>query len=53
MEKLAEALGVEYKTLFENSLNSEALNSIEFSKNLLETKLIMAITDTIHQEVKS
>ena len=53
VEKLAAALGVEYKTLFEATLNSTTIDSIEFSKKLLETKLISAITNTIHQEFKS
>ena len=53
VEKLAFALGVEYKTLFETTLNSTTIDSIEFSKKLLETKLISAITNTIHQEFKS
>lgn len=53
VQKLATALGVEYKTLFETTLNSTTINSIDFSKNLLETKLITAITNTIHQEFKS
>ena len=53
VKKLAFALGVEYKTLFETTLNSTTIDSIEFSKKLLETKLISAITNTIHQEFKS
>ncbi len=53
VEKLAAALGVEYKTLFETTINSKTINSIDFSKNLLEKKLISAITDTIHQEFNS
>ena len=53
VEKLAAALGVEYKTLFETSINFKAINSIEFSKNLLEKKLISEITDIIHQEFNS
>ena len=53
VQKLATALGVEYKTLFETTLNSTTINSIDFSKNLLETKLITAITNTIHPEFKS
>ena len=50
VEKLASALGVEYKTIFET--NSENLQSTEFSKHILETKLINAITTTIHNEFK-
>lgn len=53
VEKLAAALGVEYKTLFETTLNSTTIDSIEFSKKLLETKLISAITNAIHQGFKS
>ncbi len=51
VEKLATALGVEYKTLFETKI--ENVQSPDFSKHILETKLISAITDTIHQEFKS
>lgn len=51
VEKLASALGVEYKTLFETKI--ENVQSPGFSKHILETKLISAITDTIHQEFKS
>ena len=51
VEKLASALGVEYKTLFETKI--ENVQSPDFSKHILETKLISAITDTIHQEFKS
>ena len=51
VEKLASALGVEYKTLFET--NIEILQSTEFSKHILETKLISAITNTIHNEFKN
>lgn len=51
VEKLASALGVEYKTLFETRI--ENVQSPDFSKHILETKLISAITDTIHQEFKS
>ncbi|MBO4439246.1 MAG: helix-turn-helix transcriptional regulator [Spirochaetaceae bacterium] len=50
VEKLASALGVEYKTLFET--NNENLQSPEFSKHILESKLITAITNTIHNEFK-
>lgn len=51
VEKLASALGVEYKILFETRI--ENVQSPDFSKHILETKLISAITDTIHQEFKS
>ena len=50
VEKVASALGVEYKTLFET--NIENIQSTEFSKHILESKLISAITDTIHNEFK-
>ena len=48
VEKLASALGVEYKTLFET--NIENIQAPEFSKHILESKLITAITNTIHNE---
>ena len=50
VEKLASALGVEYKTLFETKI--ENVQSPDFSKHILESKLIMAITNTIHNEFK-
>ena len=50
VEKLASALGVEYKALFETNNESENSTTIEFSKHILETKLISAITETIHRE---
>ena len=53
VEKLAFALGVEYKTLFEvqNTDKTDAFS--DFSKHILETKMISAITDTIHNEFKA
>lgn len=51
VEKLAIALGVEYKTLFEAHIQS--VESSEFSKHILETKLITAITNTIHNELNN
>lgn len=50
VEKLASALGVEYKTLFETKI--ENVQSPDFSKHILESKLITAITNTIHNEFK-
>lgn len=50
VEKLAFALGVEYKTLFETNKIEEP-NSPEFSKHILESKLISAVTDTIRNEL--
>lgn len=50
VEKLASALGVEYKTLFETKI--ENVQSRDFSKHILESKLITAITNTIHNEFK-
>lgn len=50
VEKLAFALGVEYKTLFETN-KTETPNSLEFSKHILESKLISAVTDTIRNEL--
>ena len=52
VEKLTLALGVEYKTLFETKNTIESTNTTEFSKHLLESKLISAIIDTIHNEFK-
>lgn len=50
VEKLASALDVEYKTLFElhNDFNEKAFSV--FSKHKLESRLITAITNTIHKE---
>lgn len=50
VEKLASALGVEYKTLFETKI--ENVQTPDFSKHILESKLITAITNTIHNEFK-
>ena len=36
VEKLAAALGVEYKTLFETTISSKTINSIDFSKIFLK-----------------
>ena len=47
VEKLASALGVEYEVLFENGNPSKDIGKCDFSKHLLETKLISAITKTI------
>jgi transcriptional regulator with XRE-family HTH domain len=52
VEKLASALGVEYKVLFEKENSSKDKGKSDFSKHLLETKLISAITKTIHNEFK-
>lgn len=49
VEKLAFALGVEYKTLFETN-TTEVPSTAEFSKHILESKLISAVTDTIRNE---
>lgn len=50
VEKLALALGVEYKILFETRNKNVHANFADFSKHILESKLISAITDTIHNE---
>lgn len=50
VEKLAFALGVEYKTLFETRNILENENSVNLSKYILETKLISAVTEIIHRE---
>ena len=52
VEKLASALGVEYKILFETENKIDDLNTIDFSKHILESRLIDAITNTIHNEFK-
>ncbi len=52
VEKLANAFGIEYKILFENNIKDELQNSQDFSKHILEMKLISAITETIHNEFK-
>ena len=51
VEKLAFALGVEYKTLFETNNTTEVPSTTEFSKHILESKLISAVTDTIRNEL--
>lgn len=53
VEKLATALGVEYKVLFEPNNSPKHSATSEFSKHLLESKLISAVTQTIHKEFKS
>lgn len=50
VEKLAFALGAEYKTLFETRNILENENSVNLSKYILETKLISAVTEIIHRE---
>lgn len=50
VEKLASALGVEYKVLFEPSNQKKHSDTSDFSKHILESKLISAITKTIHKE---
>ena len=52
VEKLAEALGVEYKALFEPDISRTHSDTSEFSKHILESKLISAITKTIHKEFR-
>ena len=46
VENLANALGVEYKVLFEPFIESN-IYSEAFLRNMLETKLISAVTETI------
>lgn len=53
VERLASALGVEYKILFETQKSDMNEVSWEFSKSILESKLISAVTLTIHNEFKS
>ena len=53
VEKLASALGVEYKVLFEAQNSAENAVLSDFSKHILESKLISAVTDTIHNEFKA
>lgn len=48
VEKLAFALGVEYKALFEMERTVSNTAESDFSKHVLESKLLSAITDTIH-----
>lgn len=50
IERIAIALGVEYKTLFEPTTESSIYNDSVYDMQLLETKLIEAISDTIHRE---
>ena len=52
VEKLASALGVEYKVLFEHQSSIDNTSESDFSKHLLESKLISAIKETIHNEFK-
>lgn len=53
VEKLALALGVEYKVLFEPLNSTDLPVSSGFSKHMLEAKLISAVTKTIQNEFKS
>ena len=48
VEKLAIALGVEYKALFETQGEDKKAAEGDFLRHMLETKLIHAVTDTIH-----
>ncbi|MBD5428859.1 MAG: helix-turn-helix transcriptional regulator [Treponemataceae bacterium] len=50
VERLASALGVEYKSLFEPNDSPHASPADDFSRHLLESKLIAAVTDTIRRE---
>lgn len=50
VEKLATALGVEYRVLFDPQRPAETTSLQNFSNHLLESKLISAITATIHKE---
>lgn len=49
VEKLAFALGVEYKTLFETERADGSTGSDIFSRHLLESELISTVADTIHR----
>ena len=51
VEKLAIALGVEYKNLFEIDASPKNTNLSNFEKHILETKLISAVSKTIHNEL--
>lgn len=53
VEKLAFALGVEYKVLFEPCNSTDVSVSNDFSKHILEANLISAVTKTIQNEFKS
>lgn len=50
VEKLAYAFGVEYKALFESTTTINSINSMEFEKHILESKIIASITEAIHKE---
>lgn len=50
--RIASALGVEYKTLFESRENIDCGLPYEFSLHLLESKLISAVTAAIQKEFK-
>ncbi len=50
VERLASALGVEYKSLFEPDGSPHGVPADDFSRHLLESKLISAVTDTIRRE---
>lgn len=51
VEELAVALGVEYKVLFETNLQDENASENDFSKHILESKLIYAVSNAIHKEL--
>ncbi|MBQ9538490.1 MAG: helix-turn-helix transcriptional regulator [Treponema sp.] len=53
VERLALALGVEYKTLFESHGTSSTSSEGQFYKLPLESMLISAVTDTIHNTFKN
>lgn len=50
VERLASALGVEYKSLFELNDAGSISSADEFSRHLLESRLISAVTETIRRE---
>ena len=49
VERLAAAFGVAYKSLFEPQGATETADD-DFSRHLLESRLISAVTDTIRRE---
>ena len=51
VEKLALAFGVEYKALFE-VCGTDGTAGSDFSKYAFESKLVLAVTDTIHNAFK-
>lgn len=50
VQNIANAFGVEYKVLFEPTIDMQNLNSEKYNLSLLENRIIEAVTSTITEE---